>query len=164
MIDVERQQFDRALARCAEMNKLGDKLREGSEGPFARAMTGLCDYALDGDSSVLDTGLEELRIADAKHRLAYVQIKAAQIDYRNDRRNSAARRAAEALELASVLQRPTEAALARALLAALSRNGNDNASASEHDEALREVLQRGVAAWALTYIESLDNSTLGTAQ
>jgi len=159
MIDIERGDFERARTRCDELIALGDKLREGSEGPFARALAGLCKYAVEDDCSSLDAGLEELRIADAKHRLAYVQVKAAQIDYRNDRKDAARSRATEALELASLLQRPTEAALARAVLTALSRDQGDATAAEQHGQGLRELTQKGVAVWALSYIRSLDIAT-----
>ena len=72
MIDLQRGRLEDARARGCELLALGDKLREGSEAPFARALDGLCDYAIDDRCERLDGALADLRVADAKHRLAYV--------------------------------------------------------------------------------------------
>ena len=62
MIDFERGRYDEARRRCANLVEIGDKLREGSEAPFAHALAGLCRYALDDDDSALDGSLEALRV------------------------------------------------------------------------------------------------------
>ena len=155
MIDLERKRCDLALERSKELLAIGEKLREGSEGPFARAIVGLCKYAMDGEHNELDVALDELRIADAKHRLAYVQIKASQTDLENEDYASAIARAAEALDLATLLQRSTEIALARAVLAKASRARKDDKTASRHEKAIGKLGQAGIARWASAYIGSL---------
>jgi DNA-binding SARP family transcriptional activator len=155
MIDLERKRCDLASERSKELLVLGDKLREGSEGPFARAIAGLCQYGLEGEHDALDKALDELRVADAKHRLAYVQIKAAQMDLENGNNPSAIVRATEALDLATLLQRPTESALARAVLASAYRDQKDDRLAAKHDKAVAELAGAGIAKWASVYIESL---------
>jgi hypothetical protein len=135
--------------------EIADKLREGSEGPFARAAAGLCRYALDDDSRGLETGLEELRVADAKHRLAYILTRAARLDLDQQRLESALARATEALRYAALLRRATEMMLAHTALAQANR-GLENISAAEtHEAAVTELLASGVAAWAATYAKTV---------
>jgi DNA-binding SARP family transcriptional activator len=155
MIDLERKRCDLASERSKELLVLGDKLREGSEGPFARAIIGLCRYGLEGEHDALDEALDELRVADAKHRLAYIQIKAAQMDLENGDDPSAILRATEAFDLATLLQRPTETALARAVLASAYRRQKDDKLAAKHDKAVHDLAGKGIAKWAAVYIESL---------
>ena len=69
-----------ARAHCKTLVELGDKLREGSERPFAHALDALCHYALADDAAPLEAALEDLRAADAKHRLAYMLTRAALLD------------------------------------------------------------------------------------
>lgn len=155
MIDLERKRYDLAAERGKQLLVLGDKLREGSEGPFARAIVGLCRYGLDGEHDALDKALDELRIADAKHRLAYAQIKASQMDLENRDYESAVARATEACDLATLLQRPTETALARAVLASAYKAGKDDKLAAKHAKAVARLAGPGIAKWASVYIESL---------
>ena len=46
MIEFERGRLESAKAHCAVLIELGEKLREGSERPFALALDALCHYAL----------------------------------------------------------------------------------------------------------------------
>jgi hypothetical protein len=78
MIDFQLGRFEDARERSRDLLALGDKLREGSEEPFARAMAALCEHAVGDASDTLDAALADLRIADAKHRLAYILTRAAQ--------------------------------------------------------------------------------------
>src|SRR5690606_28341251 len=107
MIELERGRLDAARIYCAMLIDIGGRLREGSEAPFARALDALCGYALDGAGGALDVALEELRIVDAKHRLAYTLTRAALIDLDRRQLDAAVARAAEALEYAEALDRPT---------------------------------------------------------
>ncbi len=150
MIEFQRERYEEAKAYCTILEAIGEKLRVGSERPFARALTALCDYATRDGSDALDQALEELRVVDAKHRLAYILTRAAQLDCERGRVDTAARRADEALEYASLLDRPTEKALARAVLACICRARND-AGAVEHEAAIAELEASGVAAWASAY-------------
>jgi hypothetical protein len=121
MIEFERGRFDAAKAHCAVLLDLGSRLREGSEAPFARALDALCAYALTGETGALDTALAELRIADAKHRLAYTLTRAAWLDIERNCIAEAIARAGEALGYAEALDRPTEMMLAHAALARARR-------------------------------------------
>lgn len=151
MIEFQRGRFEEAKKYCDALESIGEKLRVGSEGPFARALTALCVYAANDQVEALELALEQLRVVDAKHRLAYALTRTAQLDCERGRLEDAARRATEALEYATLLQRATEMALARAILACTCRSSGDSAAAAEHDAAIAELEAAGVAAWATTY-------------
>jgi DNA-binding SARP family transcriptional activator/predicted ATPase len=154
MIDLERADREHAATRARQLLELGEKLREGSEGPYSRAIAGFCQYASGGTADALEEGLQELRIVDAKHRLAYTLIKVAQMEADQGLNEQAARRATEALEYATLLRRATEMALARHILARTCRAANDKTAARVHEEALLELLDAGIAVWARNYIEA----------
>jgi DNA-binding SARP family transcriptional activator/predicted ATPase len=151
MIEFQRGRYAEALLYCQALQSISEKLRVGSEKPFANALAALCEYAMEDKSEALEPALEQLRVADAKHRLAYTLTRTAQIDCERGRLDAATGRATEALEYATLLQRNTEAALARAILACTSRAGGDRDSASEHEAAIAELEAAGVAAWATTH-------------
>lgn len=155
MIDFERGRFGEARERSEVMVEIGDKLREGSEGPFAHAVAGLCSYAIDDAVEGLEGGLDELRVADAKHRLAYILTRAAQLDLERDRLDSAMARAAEALEYATILRRATEMLLAHAILALANRRLNNNDEAASHEVAVAGLAESGVAEWTAPHVEAL---------
>ena len=148
MIDIQRGRFEDAARRCQDLVALGNKLRDGSEGPFARAMLGLCTFALDDDPALLDAALVDLRLADAKHRLAYAQTRAAMLDCQRGRHDRGAVRAQEALACAEVLERATEMLLAHAVLAQCSRAAGEDGRARRHAAAVAWLLAAGVATWA----------------
>jgi hypothetical protein len=110
-------------------------------------MAGLCTLAIDDDARALDEALVDLRVADAKHRLAYVLTRAAMIDCERGRARVATERAAEALRYATLLERPTEQLLANAVLSRDCAALGDAAAARRFaSEALR-VAGQGAAAW-----------------
>jgi hypothetical protein len=108
----------------------------------------LCHYHQSGDARALDQALADLRIADAKHRLAYVQSRAAMIDLGRNGRDDALVRATEALACAELLQRPTEMLIARTVLYRANASSGDQAAMHEHAEAMRKLCQAGAATWA----------------
>lgn len=148
MIDVERGDYDAARRRCAALIEIGSKLREGSEAPFARALEALCTYALEDDAKLLDTALQELRVVDAKQRLAYSLLRAALIDLERGRNEQAVTRATEALSHAQVLDRATEMLLAHAVLARAHEAADDSNGYERHVGAIAELDSALVAEWA----------------
>lgn len=148
MLELERGRPEAARTHCRSLIELGDKLRGGSERPFAHALDGLCHYALTGDSAPLETAVEELRTADAKHRLAYTLTRAAWLDVERGRSESALTRAGEALRLAETLDRPTEILLAHAALALARKALADEAGYAEHVAALESLRRAPAAQWA----------------
>jgi DNA-binding SARP family transcriptional activator/tetratricopeptide (TPR) repeat protein len=148
MIDLERGRLDSALSRCSALLEIGEKLREGSEAPFARALQGLCRYAMDDDDSTLDAAIEDLRVADAKHRLAYVLTRAALVDVERARTEPALARAGEALRCATALERATDMLLAHVALAKAHRAAGDVDASAPHVEAIARLDGASVARWA----------------
>ncbi|HEY3519248.1 MAG TPA: AAA family ATPase, partial [Gammaproteobacteria bacterium] len=149
MIDLERGRPAEARVHCKTLVELGDKLREGSERPFAHALDGLCHYALTDDTAPLDAALTDLRAADAKHRLAYTLTRAALLDVERQRPEAATARASEALGYAETLDRATEIVLAHAALARARNALADSAGYAKHVAALKSFDGTSVARWAL---------------
>lgn len=139
IIELQRERFAVARERAEQLALLGEKIREGSEKPFADALLGLCTYAIDDDVEPLDTALEALRVADAKYRLAYTLTRAAVIDCERGRKQSAVERAREAIGYAKILERPTEMLIANAVLACgYGDIGTDEAA--EHASEVKRLL------------------------
>jgi hypothetical protein len=148
MLDIERGRPQSARAHCAVLIELGDKLRDGSERPFAHALDALCMYALTDQSGRLEAALEELRAADAKHRLAYSLTRMALIDVDRQRPEAAIAHASEALTYAEALSRATEVLLAHVALGRAHLAKNDTAGYEEHATALAGLGATPVAGWA----------------
>src|SRR5690606_8519641 len=113
------------------------------------ALDGLCHYALTDDAALLDAALDDLRAADAKHRMAYTLTRAALLDVARQRHDRALERATEALACAEALDRATEIMLAHVALALASRGANDEAGVERHTAALARLENAPVALWAL---------------
>jgi DNA-binding SARP family transcriptional activator/tetratricopeptide (TPR) repeat protein len=150
MIDFERGRFEAAMARCGALVEIGERLREGSEAPFAHALEALCRYAIDDETASLDAALDELRAADAKHRLAYTLTRAALLDVERGRVEDALARAGEALGYAQALERATEVLLAHVALARAHRAAKDTAAFERHLDAIAAFDAAPVAQWART--------------
>lgn len=148
MVDFERGRYDSARARCATLLALGEKLREGSEAPFAGALRALCTYALEDDGGPLVETLPSLRAVDAKFRLAYVLTRAALLDVERGRPAAALERAGEALGHAGLLERPTEVLLARVVLACACHALGDAPGREAHAAAIADLADAPVARWA----------------
>jgi predicted ATPase len=148
MIDLERGRPEAARVHCKTLIELGDKLREGSERPFAHALDALCRYALEDDAAPLESALADLRAADAKQRLAYTLTRAALLDVDRNRPRDALARASEALGHAEALDRPTEIVLAHAALARAHKAIADAAGYAKHLAALKSLEEAPVAHWA----------------
>src|SRR5262249_43508811 len=112
MIEIERGRPDSARAHCAVLMELGERLRDGSEHPFAHALASLCHYALTDELAPLESALQHLRLADAKHRLAYILTRAALLDLERGCFERAVAHASESLGYAEALDRATETMLA----------------------------------------------------
>lgn len=148
MIDFERGNLTGAMKQSREILELGEKFREGSEAPFARALHGLCHYALQNDDTPLVTAARELREVDAKHRLAYTLTRAALLDVERGQFRKARQRATEALSYAETLERPTEILLANIALAEANRGDRKKRAYSENLDAIQALRATRVAAWA----------------
>ncbi|HMI90370.1 MAG TPA: AAA family ATPase, partial [Polyangiales bacterium] len=122
MLETDREAFERSAAIAERMIEVGEKLREGSEAPFARTLAALARYG-SSDSGLGSTGerahgehahgelvagLEALRLVDAKHRLAYALTRAALLDVAHGCAERALQRAQQARPVAELLERPSE--------------------------------------------------------
>jgi tetratricopeptide (TPR) repeat protein len=154
MIDLQRGRFTEARKRSEQLVDLGEKLREGSEKPFAYALLGLCDYALGDDGKAFSDALDELRMADAKYRLAYLLTRAALIDCERGNSRNASARASEALEYAQILERPTETLLAHLVLAYISAKTEASNGSAGHAREI-DRLQPKAAVWTRDIAKSL---------
>jgi DNA-binding SARP family transcriptional activator/predicted ATPase len=127
-LNLDAGRSERALELAHETLELADKTRDGSEGPYARVLFALAQLALDKDAgSALQRALSELRVADAKHRLAFGLSRAAARYNRAGRTQEAAAMANEALEIARLLERPSDIVLALVELANAQRALGDRA-------------------------------------
>jgi len=141
MVAIHRRDPEEACQHANELAAIGEKLREGSEGPLGRAMLALCRYQRGetDQRQALEDALQELRDVDAKQRLAFVLTQAAAVESERGDLGSAATRASEAEALGRVLQQPSEAALARAVLLRIAREQGDAAEAREQADELRKL-------------------------
>jgi DNA-binding SARP family transcriptional activator len=145
LVEIDRGDFDAALRRCRLLLDIGARLRDGSERPLAEALERLCRYGLEGSDEGLDESLQALRLADAKHRLAVVLNRAAMLDIRGGRLDPARQRGAEALELAKLMERPSETLYAHINLA--QAHAADGGEPDAHLAAVAELAGGQVAGW-----------------
>ena len=130
MIDFERGRPEAARAHCKALVELGDKTARGQRAAVrARARRAL-PLRARRRCGPLEAALEDLRAADAKHRLAYTLTRAALLDWSGSRPEVAIARASEALGYAEALDRATEIVLAHVVLAQARRSTSDLAGYS----------------------------------
>ena len=147
MIEVERDDYAAAMARCRPLLELAARLREGSEHPFALALEALCGYGINGRDTGLDERLQEVRAADAKQRLTFLLNRAAALDLRCGQLDTALQRSTEALALAELMERPTESLLARVVIEVINRK-NNRAGESTNLHSIENISAGTVAGWA----------------
>lgn len=155
MIEIERGNYHSAQAMSESLQMIGDKIREGSEGPFAKALTALCMYAQKDDADSFGEAMNDLRVADAKHRIAYLLNRAALIDVERGYLETAACKATEALEYAELLERSSEVLVARVVLAQVHKARNETQLLDEQLQAIAHLGSRSVARWAKDRAEQL---------
>ena len=157
VLEVEGERWSQAAALAGELLAIAAKLRGGSEGPFARALAALCAYAgpQATESPDLEAAIKELRLADAKHRLAYVLTRAAEVDLRRGATETARGRAAEALEAAAALEAASELALANVQLARAATAEGHAEIAARHLDALSALTGRALSARSQAAVDAL---------
>lgn len=149
MVALQRGRPEEATALAEALVAIGEKLREGSEAPLAHCLRALARYA-GGESAAaadLDRALEALRSSDAKHRLAYVLMRAAEVDLDSDPARAAAR-GREALATARALEGRSDIVLALSLLERAARAAGDRAERAKNLAELRAMPLDGVSAAA----------------
>ncbi|MCB9656571.1 MAG: AAA family ATPase [Sandaracinaceae bacterium] len=154
MLEVERADLGRAARHLSRAEQLAPKLRDGSEAPYVVALAGLLRHLRgEVDPGALDDQLAPLRMADAKARLAFILSRAAQVDLSRGDLAHAIARATSALDLAEILERPSEIALSSRILQRAHAARGDTAEADRHAaEALRRG-SRDVSHGVLDYLQ-----------
>ncbi|NOR19461.1 MAG: AAA family ATPase, partial [Xanthomonadales bacterium] len=147
IVEIERQDYAAALERCRPLVDMGSRLREGSEYPFALALQALCEYGLNGEESNLDKSLQAVRDADAKQRLTFLLNRAAVLDIRHERLAIALARGTEALQLAQLMERPSEILQAHINIQDINFINNTLQEYS-HLDSINKLCSGTVAHWA----------------
>jgi len=140
-LELQRRRYADAERLCAELIALSEKLRDGSEIPFARAIHAFARWAqnLPDAQAEFERRLPGLRAADAKHRLSLVLLHAAERDVNDGDLVRARTRAEEALELAIVLDRASEIVIARSILARIAAQSGAADDWQRHSRAVRDL-------------------------
>jgi DNA-binding SARP family transcriptional activator/tetratricopeptide (TPR) repeat protein len=130
--------------RSTELVAVASKMGEGGELPSARSLEALSRFvrAEEGAEESLERACEALRTVDAKGMLAYVLVFAAERDVDAGRLEASERRASEALRAATVVNRQSQMALARAVLSRAALAGGDERAAHRHVEAVRPAFDQ----------------------
>ncbi len=164
MVELERGEPQRALARAREIEELAERMGDEEEVAFARglgavaavaaAQTGSGPSAGSGSSAMVsggkasgpqaetpnladvDDALQGLRELDSLWKLAHVQAWAAEMELERVRPAAARTRAKEVLEVARSLRQPSLLALARGLLAYGAVLDEDKAEARRQLDSL----------------------------
>jgi hypothetical protein len=157
LLELERRRYVEARRLAAELERVGERLRDGSELPAARALLALCRYARDASvgCSQLDEALAALRAADAKQRMVSVLINVAQIELERGDAARARERAEEAVSLAQRIERPSDIALARVTLARAAQGLYDRRTARAVLAELVEAADAPLSAQARRATEQL---------
>ena len=157
MLELQRERFVEAQRLTGELARIAERLREGSEAPFARVLSCLCGYAIAADDAAgdLEAALSALRAVDAKQRLTHALTTAATIDLCRGDGALGRSRAEEALQLARVLERPSDVVLARVALARAAALQGDEATSAQQLAELQAGALRGVSAHARAAAERL---------
>jgi len=140
-VELQRADYGKAGGLCRELLALGEKLREGSEAPFAQALCALSRYATGEQAArdMFDRAAADLRAVDAKQRLAFVLVQAAAIELGRGDPDAAAPLAREAVTAAGALGRPSDLALAHAMAGRAAMAAHDREDLSVHLQALRRL-------------------------
>jgi tetratricopeptide (TPR) repeat protein len=148
MVEMERGDYATAVQYAGNLVAIGERMRDGSERPFSHALQALCNAIRSGEEEecVLEPALHELRAADAKQRLAFLLNRAA-IQYlqRGDLQKANAC-ASEALQLAHIMERPSELLQAYITLEHVHRRNRDLAPDSVRNH-IEQLAAAGVAGW-----------------
>ncbi|TDG15393.1 hypothetical protein E2F43_03945 [Seongchinamella unica] len=147
MVEMERRDCGAAQDYAAALVEIGARVREGSELPYAQCLEALCRYSLTDDDSGLAPALEALHRADAKQRLAFVLNRAAiqYIEHGELARGQAC--ATEALELARLMERPSEVLQALLNLERIHQQDPGLVECSQREQ-IQQAVAAGVAGWA----------------
>jgi ATP/maltotriose-dependent transcriptional regulator MalT len=163
-LGYESGELDRAERDCHELVKLGKRLREGSDHAFSRGLSALIRYARSDLSALseLEAALAELRVRDASHRRATLQLHAGELDLARGDAARARERALEAESLARELERKNDVLVARVLaIRATLTLGAPRADTALALEELGSIPMQGLSARARHALSRLPTEPFG---
>jgi hypothetical protein len=137
---LERQRLEDARRYSTELLDIAGKLRGGSEAPFARALVALTACATgetDGQAN-LEAAIDELRMVDAKHRLAWSLTRASVCELGRGLIDTARAHAEEALSIDEYLEHASDITITRVALARAADRGGDTAETERQITLLGE--------------------------
>jgi tetratricopeptide (TPR) repeat protein len=145
MIALERADDEGAIRHATELTAIADKLGDGSEGPFGKAIVALASRRLGqpGAEDRLETALSELRAIDSKGWIAYVLSHAAALDLAAGEARRAFERSRVAIELALAVARPSDAAFGYAVRARAAHELGEAREATAALSGLDELEEAG---------------------
>jgi DNA-binding SARP family transcriptional activator len=157
MVELERGRPTAALERCRVMEPLLAQMGEGSEPAFSAALAALARGAAgEPAEDDIERAIEALVQLDSRWMVAYASAIAATLDEQRGLKDRARRRAGMAMEAAEAVDRRSEAAVARALLARLALADRDVIAARKwlhvHDIDLERGILSARARTALTEV------------
>jgi DNA-binding SARP family transcriptional activator/tetratricopeptide (TPR) repeat protein len=139
MVELDRPDPERALARAREAVELAVRMDDEAEAAFAQGLEAVAALevaasagAAEGELDAVDAALEALHRVDSLWMTAHVQAYAAEAELRRDRPDRARIRARSVLEAGRTLQRPALQAMGRGLLAHASALGGQTSEARRH--------------------------------
>jgi hypothetical protein len=140
ILALERRRPEDARRYSAELSDIAGRLRGGSEAPFARALVALTACALgeEGGQGNLEAAIAELRLVDAKHRLAWSLTHASISELHYGLSEAARAHAEEALSINEQLDRASDIAMTRVALARAAGTAGDKAQAERQLALLGE--------------------------
>jgi predicted ATPase len=142
-IELERRRFVAARTWAARAIEVVDKIGEGSEGPFARALDALARHGLGEElGAELEGSLRALDDIDAQALLAYACNTLGELELERGRPEAATAAAERALLAARIVDRKSEVALALALLCEV---GSDREPAAQLLKSLDSLVDEGAA-------------------
>jgi DNA-binding SARP family transcriptional activator len=140
LLELEAGERDAPGPLCAQLTVLAGRFGEGSEQPYAQAISALDRIArgdLGGDAA-LEDAIGELQRIDARFLASDLLGIAAELQYRDGDLERAGAWARRALQLAGEVERPFEAARAHALLACIAATLGDLDECRQHLDATTE--------------------------
>lgn len=154
-LHLERNGLGQCESACSELLTLAEKLREGSELPFARALLALCAMARrrGATSEAFDSALAALRSADSKHRLAFICSSAARYALERESYEDARALGEEALAAATAISRASDMAMALAILVRVAARTGEAAEREDLRDRLAELSSQQLSLSVRNYVE-----------
>jgi len=135
---LQRESLEDAKRYSAELLDIAGKLRGGSEAPYAKALVALTACAMGEATGQgnLEAAIEELRVVDAKHRLAWSLTRASMCELRRGLTNEALAHAEEALSIIEYLGHASDIVITRVALAQAAETTGDMAETERQIDLL----------------------------